>query len=42
LKQYCKLINISRWRATRIIVNLISIGVLQANHSEKEEFYTLA
>ncbi|HNB32176.1 MAG TPA: ATP-binding protein [Bacteroidia bacterium] len=42
LKQYCKLINISRWRATRIIVNLISVGVLQANHSEKEEFYTLA
>ena len=42
LKQYCKLINISRWRATRIIVNLISVGVLKANHSEKVEFYTLA
>jgi predicted HTH transcriptional regulator len=42
LKQYCKLMNISRWRAARILVRLISAGVIRSHTTEKTEFYTLA
>jgi predicted HTH transcriptional regulator len=42
IAQYCKLINISRRRATQILVNLISIGVIRAHNTEKTEFYTLS
>lgn len=42
LKQYCKLLNISRRNASRILVNLISVGVIRVHHTEKEEFYTLS
>jgi predicted HTH transcriptional regulator len=41
LKQYCKLLNISRRRAQQILVNLISAGVIRVHHIEKEEFYTI-
>ena len=41
LKEYCKLINISRWRAQRIVVNLISVGVIRVFDNEKPEYYTL-
>ncbi len=41
LKQYCKLLNISRWRAQRILVTLISAGIIRIHDIEKEEFYTL-
>jgi predicted HTH transcriptional regulator len=41
VKQYCKLLNISRRRAQQILVNLISAGVIRAHHIEKEEFYTV-
>jgi len=41
LKEYCKLINISRWRAQKILVNLITIGVIRVYDIEKPEFYTL-
>lgn len=40
LAQFCKLVNISRRRATIILVNLISIGVIRAHNTEKTEFYT--
>ena len=42
VKQYCKLINISRKRAIRILVNLISLGIIRAHNTEKTEFYTLS
>ncbi|MCC6384756.1 MAG: ATP-binding protein [Bacteroidia bacterium] len=42
LKQYCKLLNISRWRAQRILVNLISIGVIRVHTTEKQDYYTLS
>lgn len=42
LLQYCKLLNISRRRATQILVNLISIGVIRAHSTEKTEYYTLS
>ncbi|KAB2917249.1 MAG: ATP-binding protein [Bacteroidetes bacterium] len=42
LKQYCKLINISRWRASKILVTLISAGIIRSHNTEKIEFYTLS
>ena len=42
LKEYCKLINISRWRAQRILVNLTAVGVVRLHDLQKPEYYTLA
>jgi len=42
LKQTCKLLNISRWRAQRMLINLVSAGVIRNHTTEKEEFFTLA
>lgn len=42
VKEFCKLINISRWRAIKIIVNMVSIGVIRSHNTEKTEFYTLS
>jgi predicted HTH transcriptional regulator len=42
LLEYCKLLNISKRRATRILVNLISIGVIRVHQNEKTEFYSLS
>jgi predicted HTH transcriptional regulator len=42
LNQYCKLVNISRRRATGILVNLIRIGVIRVHHTETPEYYTLS
>lgn len=42
LKQYCKMLNISRYRASKILVNLISAGVVRSHNTEKVEFYTLS
>jgi predicted HTH transcriptional regulator len=41
LKEYCKLINISRWRAMRILVNLVSVGVLRLHETEQPEYFSL-
>ncbi len=40
--EYCKLLNMSRRRAQRILVNLVLSGVIRVHTSEKEEFYTAA
>jgi predicted HTH transcriptional regulator len=42
LKQFSKLINVSRWRATKILVNLISVGVIREHTFEQTPFYTLS
>ncbi len=42
LKELCKLLNISRWRAQKMLVNLVGAGILRNHTTEKEEFYTLA
>lgn len=42
LKQYCKLLNLSRWRASKIVINLVSVGVIRMHTTDKEEFYTLS
>ena len=41
IKEYCRLLNISRRRATIILVNLISIGIIRVISTEKEDFYAL-
>ena len=39
-KEYSKLLNLSRRRAQRILVNLVLSGVIRLHTTEKEEFYT--
>jgi len=41
-KEVCKLLNISRWRAQKMLVNLVSIGVIRNHTTEKEEYFTLS
>lgn len=41
LKEYCRLLNISRRNAQVILVNLVSIGVLRLRSDEKEDFFSL-
>lgn len=42
LNEYAKKMNISRRRASRILVNLIRAGVIRSHNTEKTEFYTLS
>lgn len=42
LKGFCKLVNISRRRASRILVNMVSIGIIRLHTTEKQDFYTLS
>ena len=42
LKEYCKMLNLSARRATRIMVNLVSIGAIRMHCTEKTDFYTLS
>lgn len=40
LQQICKMFNISRRRASRTLVNLMSLNVLRSHTTEKTEYYT--
>jgi predicted HTH transcriptional regulator len=40
LKEYATMLNLSRRRASRIMVDLILAGVIRIHTTEKEEFYT--
>jgi predicted HTH transcriptional regulator len=42
IKELCKLLNVSRWRAQKMLVNLVSAGVIRNHTTEKAEFYTLS
>lgn len=42
LKEFCKLLNISRWRAQRMLIALVSAGVVRSHTTEKTEFFTLS
>jgi predicted HTH transcriptional regulator len=42
LKEICKLLNISRWRAQKMLVGLVSAGVVRSHTTEKEEFFTIS
>lgn len=39
-KDYSKILNLSKRRAQRILVNLVLAGVIRVHTTEKEEFYT--
>lgn len=39
-KEYSKMLNLSRRRAQRILVNLVLSGIIRLHTTEKEEFYT--
>ncbi len=41
LTRFCKLINVSKRRATKIIVNLLQEGMLREHNNEKETYYTI-
>lgn len=41
LKEYCKTANLSRWRAQKILVNLVQMGVVKIISTEKTDFYSL-
>lgn len=40
LNRFCKLINVSKRRATKIIINLLLEGMLREHNNEKEIYYT--
>ena len=40
VKEYCDMLNLSRRRAQRILVNLVLSGVIRVHTTEKEEYYT--
>jgi len=42
LKQYTQMLNLSQYRASRILVNLIVTGIIRSHNYEKTEFYTLS
>lgn len=42
LMEFCKMLNISRRRASRILVNLVLSGIVRVHQTEKTEFYTAA
>lgn len=41
LKEFCKLVNIGRWRAQRILVKLTAVGIIHLYDHEKTEYYSL-
>ncbi|WMJ73855.1 ATP-binding protein [Cytophagaceae bacterium ABcell3] len=41
LKGFCKLAYIPRWKASRILVNMIRMKVIRVNASEKLEYYCI-
>lgn len=42
LKEFCHLLNISKRRASRMLVDLVSLGVIRLHSTEKTDFYTLS
>lgn len=42
LKEYCTKLNLSRRRATGILVNLISMGIIRVHTTEKYDYFTLS
>jgi len=42
LKDLCKHLNISRWRGQKMLVALVSAGVVRSHTTEKTEYFTLS
>jgi len=41
MKQFCKMANISRWRANKILVNLVRMKVIKVLSHEKTDYYSI-
>jgi predicted HTH transcriptional regulator len=41
LKEFCKLTNIGRWRANKILVNLVRMKVIKVLSHEKADYYSI-
>lgn len=41
VKEFCKLANISRWRAQKILVNLVRMKVVKVLSHEKTDYYSV-
>jgi predicted HTH transcriptional regulator len=41
IKEFCKLANISRWRANKILVNLVRMRIVKVLSHEKQDYYSL-
>lgn len=41
IREFCKLANISRWRANKILVNLVRMKVIRVLSHEKTDYYTI-
>lgn len=41
IKEFCKAANISRWRANKILVNMVRMQVIRVLSHEKVDFFTL-
>lgn len=41
LKEFCKIANISRWRANKILVNLVRMKVIKVLSHEKQDYYSI-
>lgn len=42
LPQFTKMVNISKWRARKILVDLALAGIIRIHQTEKADYYTLA
>jgi predicted HTH transcriptional regulator len=42
LSEFRQMLNLGKWRASNIIVNLITAGIIRSHTTEKMEYYTLA
>jgi predicted HTH transcriptional regulator len=42
LKELCQVLNISRWRCQKMLVSLVSAGIVRNHTTEKMEFFTLS
>jgi predicted HTH transcriptional regulator len=41
MKEFCKMANISRWRANKILVNLVRMRVIKVLSHEKTDYYSI-
>jgi predicted HTH transcriptional regulator len=41
VKEFCKMANISRWRANKILVNLVRMKIIKVLSHEKTDYYSL-
>ncbi|MBI1305002.1 MAG: ATP-binding protein [Bacteroidetes bacterium] len=40
INEFCKMAKVNRWKAIRILINLVSTGIIRLNRNEKFEYFT--